>query len=606
LSRPFRIIPAVLFCLALLAIGSVSSGGDGDKQRALPIPPHPRETSPPPKAESNFCHLQYDVDSVAYFSNEFEANDGITVLMDPTDCGFDSTYPFKISHVQFYLLDYEGSVWPAEIRVTIRNVYVAPDTVMPGSIKRYTEDFSVPQDFAWDPATNPYPIEVELSDVACVDTAFFLEITYKSGTLGSIPSVVMSDTLIDRPDTNQDWVLRSNTYREWYKNWDSPIPGRAIIRAIGYPYAIDCDKLCWEWMPDESKAPSGLPDFDQYQFGTDSVAMNGPAALADLLVWLNAIPSIPEPDSLMRFLAQYIHTDPSDGGGTQIDSIQSGLDSLFAERGLNLRDTVLNKPSFSTLADQVKDSISAALLLGFWQKIADDWYRIGGHYVSMAGGCKTYFWTAVSDPALDMAETGARGRFLPPHDAHPDDHLVHNTAGYVSHDAYLSDTLTVGPDSAAWILRDLLADTLPWSSQFAGLNFQPGQEQYAHPFDPAESLYAVVEQAVLILRTSTSVEEDEETAVPESFELSQSYPNPFNSQTVIRYSLFKPADVSLTIYNVLGQRVRTLVDRVRQNGRMTVIWDGKDDWGNDLASGIYFCRLQAGELSQTKRMVLLK
>jgi hypothetical protein len=606
LSRTLRFTLAALFCLAFLAMGAVSSGGDGDKQRAVPIPAHPREISPPSRVESNFCHLQYDVDSLAYFSDEFDVNDGIAVLMDPTDCGFDSTYPFKISHVQFYLLDYEGALWPAHIRITIRNVYVAPDTVMPGSIKRYTEDLSVPQDFAWDPVTNPSPIEVALSQVVCVDTAFYLEITYTAGNKGSIPSLVMSDTLIDRPDTNQDWVLRSSKYREWYQNWSSPIPGRAIMRAIGYPYAIDCDKLCWKWMPDEYKAPSGLPDFDQYQFGADSVAMSGPAALADLLAWLNAIPSIPDPDSLMRFLTQYIHTNPLDGGGTQIDSIQSGLDSLFSERGLSLRDTLLDKPSFSTLADQVKDSVSACLLLGFWQKISGEWYRIGGHYVSMAGECKTSFWTALSDPAVDAAEDGGRGRFLPPHDAHPGDHLLHNTAGYVSHDAYLSQTMTVGPDTSAWILKDLLSGTLPWSSEFAGLNFQPDQEQYAHSYDPAESLYTVVEYAVLILQKPTSVEEDEETALPGLFELSQSYPNPFNSRTVIRYSLFKPADVSLTIYNVLGQKVRTLVDQVHQSGRMSVIWDGKDDGGNDLASGIYFCRLQAGELSQTKRMVLLK
>ncbi len=606
MSRTLRVTLAALFCLAFLAIRAVSSGGDGDKQRALPIPSHPQEFSPPSKGEANFCHIQYDVDSLAYYSDKFPVNGGIAVLMDPADCAFDSTYPFKISHVQFYLLDYEGSVWPAQIRITIRNVYVAPDTVMPGTIKRYTGDFSIPQDFAWDPVTNPSPIEAALSQVVCVDTAFFLEITYTAGDIGSLPSLVMSDTLVDRPDTNENWVLKSGKYVEWYDNWESPIPGRAIMRVIGYPYAIDCDKLCWKWMPDEFKAPNGLPDFDQYQFGADSVAMSGPAALADLLVWLNAIPSIPHPDSLMRLLSYYIHTDPLAGGGTQIDSIQSGLDSLFAERGLSLRDTLLDKPSFSTLADLVKDSVSAALLLGFWQKIDDNWHRIGGHYVSMAGECKTSFWTALSDPALDMAEDGGRGRFLPPHETHPDDHLLHNTAGYISHDAYLSDTLTVGPDSAAWILRPLAADTLPWASQFEGLNFQPDQERYAHSYDPAESLYAAVEHAVLILSTPTSVEEDEETTTPALFELSQSYPNPFNSQTVIRYSLFKPADVSLTIYNILGQKVRTLVSLAHQSGSVTVPWDGKDDKGNDLASGIYFCRLQAGESSQTRRMVLLK
>ena len=606
MRKHLRLILSLLSGFVFLGWWTVSQGHDSDKQHPLPVPPQQREhPSLWPKGENSFCHIQYDVDSVAWYSDEFKANDGMAVLIDPADCEFDSTYPFKISQVHFYLLDFESAVWPAQIRISIRDVYIAEDTVMPGT-RRHYEDFSITEDFAYDPVTNPFPIDAPLSVVTCVDTAFFLEITYTGGTLGSIPSLAMSDTLTDRPDTNENWVFRSGKYLEWYANWETPIPGRAIMRVTGYPYAIDCEKLCWKWMPERTKAPNGLPDFDQYQFGSDSVAMCGPAAVADLLVWLHAFPSIVHPDSLIRFLSYHFHTDPGDGGGTQIGSIQSGLDSLFAEHGLSLRDTVLDHPSFSTLADQVKDSVSACLLLGFWQKIDDAWYRIGGHYVSMAGECKTYFWAALSDPALDNAETGGRGRSLPIHEAHPGDHLLHNTAGYVSHDAYLSDTLSVGPYAGAWILRDLLADSLPWVSQFAGLNFQPDQEQYAHSYDPAESLYAVVEHALLILKTPTSVEEDEETAIPRLFELSQSYPNPFNSQTIIRYSLFKPSDVSLTIYNVLGQRVRTLVNQAHQSGQVTVTWDGKDDKGNDLGSGIYFYRLQAGEQSQTRRMVLLK
>jgi hypothetical protein len=131
------------------------------------------------------------------------------------------------------------------------------------------------------------------------------------------------------------------------------------------------------------------------------------------------------------------------------------------------------------------------------------------------------------------------------------------------------------------------------------------RDQDYHAYDPVESLYAVVEYAIMILEKPTLVTEDEEI-LPSRFELLQSYPNPFNNQTMIKYSLFKRTEVSLVIYNVLGQKVRTLVNNERQSGDVSVTWDGKDESGKDLSSGIYFYQLRAGQFTQTKRMVLLK
>ncbi len=607
MNQRLVVIVPVLSFLALLGLCVVSSSGDLPKQRPMPIPSSQREhVSLAPKGEPYFCPIQNDQDSIQWFSNEFDGGGGIAALIDPVECGFDSTYPFKISYVHFYLYDVDPPVftWPAEIRVSIRDIYIAEDTLMPGTRRDY-EDFSIPVSFAYDPVSNPFPIDLPLSSVVCVDTAFFLEITYRGGTVGSHPSLVMSDTLTDRPDTNEYWLIKAGKYVEWYDGWYPPIPGRGIMRVTGYPYAIDCDELCWEWMPEKIKAPSGLPDLDQYQFGPDSVAMSGPAAVANLLVWLNAIPSIADPDSLIRLLSHHFGTDPSPGGGTLIDSIQAGLDSVLSHYGLSLRDTVISSPAFSGMADSLKKDIPIALLVGLWQEIDHTWHRIGGHYVSFSGACKKNLWTAFSDPGLDNTETGGRGRFLPPHEPHAEDHTLHNLEGFVSHDAYLSDTLSVGPYAGAWILRDLLADSLPWASQFEGLNFQPDQQQYAHSYDPAVSLYAVVEYAVMILEKPTLVEE-EQNATPRYFELFPSYPNPFNNQTVIKYSLSRPAEVSLVVYNVLGQKVRTLVKEERQSGQVSASWDGRDDRGVGLSSGIYFYRLQAGESSQTRRMVLLK
>lgn len=110
-------------------------------------------------------------------------------------------------------------------------------------------------------------------------------------------------------------------------------------------------------------------------------------------------------------------------------------------------------------------------------------------------------------------------------------------------------------------------------------------------------------------RGPTSVDESQ-LSTPSHFSLSQNYPNPFNPDTKIRYSIAgtrdQPVRASLTIYNILGQAVRTLVDEPQSTGRYEVVWDGKDHDGNDVASGIYFCQLKVGELSDTKRMVLIR
>jgi parallel beta-helix repeat protein len=100
--------------------------------------------------------------------------------------------------------------------------------------------------------------------------------------------------------------------------------------------------------------------------------------------------------------------------------------------------------------------------------------------------------------------------------------------------------------------------------------------------------------------------EEIERSRPESFSLYQNHPNPSNPQTQIRYAL--PADcyVKITLYNLLGRRVGVLVDKHQSAGYKTVHWDGKDERGDDVASGIYFYRIQAGEFMQTKKMLLLK
>ena len=97
-------------------------------------------------------------------------------------------------------------------------------------------------------------------------------------------------------------------------------------------------------------------------------------------------------------------------------------------------------------------------------------------------------------------------------------------------------------------------------------------------------------------------------SLPRSFTLSQNYPNPFNPSTSINYDIpdGDPVRVSLQVYNLRGQLVKVLVEEVKESGSYTVHWDGKDQHGRRLSSGVYFYRIQAGDFSKIRKMVVLK
>jgi hypothetical protein len=95
-------------------------------------------------------------------------------------------------------------------------------------------------------------------------------------------------------------------------------------------------------------------------------------------------------------------------------------------------------------------------------------------------------------------------------------------------------------------------------------------------------------------------------AIPTEFGLGQNYPNPFNPTTSIKYQIAENANVSLTVYNMLGQQVKTLIAGQQEAGYYTVNWDGTNEYGSKVASGIYIYRLQAGKYIQTLKMNLLK
>jgi hypothetical protein len=104
----------------------------------------------------------------------------------------------------------------------------------------------------------------------------------------------------------------------------------------------------------------------------------------------------------------------------------------------------------------------------------------------------------------------------------------------------------------------------------------------------------------------TAVVESYQAGAPDAFRLQQNYPNPFNSSTVIPMELAREAHVTLTIHNLAGQTLATLIDNARPAGAYQLHWDGRDAAGRSLASGHYLYRLQAGNVVQSHKLLLLR
>jgi len=94
--------------------------------------------------------------------------------------------------------------------------------------------------------------------------------------------------------------------------------------------------------------------------------------------------------------------------------------------------------------------------------------------------------------------------------------------------------------------------------------------------------------------------------IPNSFRLFPAYPNPFNPGTTISYDLPEQSFVDITIYDMMGRQIRTIVNEEQDPGYKSVFWNAKDDYGRAVSAGLYIFQVQAGDFIQTKKMILLK
>ncbi len=109
-----------------------------------------------------------------------------------------------------------------------------------------------------------------------------------------------------------------------------------------------------------------------------------------------------------------------------------------------------------------------------------------------------------------------------------------------------------------------------------------------------------------LIKQPTDIEVIDDKILPKDFILSQNYPNPFNPSTIIQFSLPRLSKVKIDVYNILGQSVRHLVNEEKPAGQYQVIWNGLDNNGKSVSSGIYFYKIKTEDFSSSKKMLLLK
>ncbi|HEX2896787.1 MAG TPA: T9SS type A sorting domain-containing protein [candidate division Zixibacteria bacterium] len=168
------------------------------------------------------------------------------------------------------------------------------------------------------------------------------------------------------------------------------------------------------------------------------------------------------------------------------------------------------------------------------------------------------------------------------------------------------------PTNASWRQVAVYYMTLSnWSASRAAINIDSIQilpdyaaTEYFFVGVASEIIYPIWGGPINI--STLGVDESDLNNIPSTFELEQNYPNPFNPTTNIKYGLPAKSHMTLKIYNLLGQEINTLVDQIVPAGTHETEWNGRDKTGAEVASGIYFYKLVAGDFVQTKKMMLVK
>jgi len=157
----------------------------------------------------------------------------------------------------------------------------------------------------------------------------------------------------------------------------------------------------------------------------------------------------------------------------------------------------------------------------------------------------------------------------------------------------------------------LVADVQMWlktpASNFGWLvRGNENSSQTAKRFGSRENANPADRPALIVFYQTTTRVEDNNQNSPSTFHLAQNYPNPFNPETSIRYALTRPGKVKLSVYDHLGHKVVDLVDAFQAAGEYNLQWDGKNNRGTSVATGVYIYRIQSNGASIVRKMTLLR
>jgi hypothetical protein len=165
-------------------------------------------------------------------------------------------------------------------------------------------------------------------------------------------------------------------------------------------------------------------------------------------------------------------------------------------------------------------------------------------------------------------------------------------------------------DPNNWELSDLDSLISTTATQYDIINVAnldgDADDEVVYTGTPRDNASTDPPQPIVVLdRTSTGID-DGVANLPNGFDLHQNYPNPFNPETQISFTIPRTLKVSLKIYNIVGQEVRTLVNETKASGTYTVRWDGSNSQGIKVGSGVYVYTIRAGEFVQSRKMTFMK
>jgi len=178
------------------------------------------------------------------------------------------------------------------------------------------------------------------------------------------------------------------------------------------------------------------------------------------------------------------------------------------------------------------------------------------------------------------------------------------TSGEYPLTVQFTDLSTGSPTSWDWDFGDGVGTSILQNPQYTYAD--PGKGSYTVTLTVGDGVSTSTETKTDFITAYTDVKEVDKELLPTEFALGQNYPNPFNMQTRFEFALPKQSTVNVAIYNVIGQKIKTLADGEFEAGYWEVNWDGTSDYGIEVASGLYFYKIETEQFKDTKKLMLLK